>query len=164
MDKKLPYRTLGRRRSPLSTGQQSYSYLGAQRRTTQDSFCCYPPEDWLLWGSRFKDWPTFDPRSSYLQRRNLPGFSLLSNRFHWQVYSFNLRPCQLSPSQGFKTFSPKASVASYPGFFAFIFSRTQSNRASLENYPAKGNPQPLLPKHRNPAGRSYQTICSVELS
>jgi len=164
MDKKPRNRTLGRRRSPLSTGQQSYSHLGSQRRTTPGSFCCYPPEDWLFWGSQFKDWPTFDPRSFCLQHRNLPGFSFLSGQLHWQAYPSNLRPCQLPPSQGFKTFPPRAPVTSYLGFSASIFSRAQSNRASLENYPTKGNPQPLFPGDTRPSGRSYQPICSVELS
>ena len=164
MDKRDRYRGLGRGRSPFSESYKSHSYLGSQRPTTSDALCFHSPEGWLLWSSKLEDWAIGNRRGFHLQYRDISPLSLLFPQLHSRPHSPNSRQCQLSQGSKAKTVLHSEPASPSDGVPTPIFSRTQSYRTCLENYPEKSNSQPVFPNHRGTQRSSDKPIFSMGAS
>lgn len=138
------YRSLGRRRSPFSPHQFPYTHLGSFRKTTSNPFSFHQGEDWLPGCAQFKNGSFIDPRIRTLQLGDFLSFSLLSSQTYQRSPSAYHRQCTLAQSQRVETFLFLSSTPSDAGFFTTLFSRTQSDRKSMEDYASLCHTQSLL--------------------
>ncbi len=158
MDERFSDRGMGRGRGSFSKSQQSHSDLGSSREATTGTFCFHSREDWFLRSNKSGNWPTGDPNSSYFQCRDLSALSLSSAPLYSQAHSADLRQCQISQSSRLEPFLYQISGPAPTSFFASVFTRTKSHRASLEDHPSKSNPQPLLSKYRKSRRSSCEPV------
>lgn len=158
------YRSMGRGRSPLSTNCFPYPHLGSCGSTTSCPIRLYQRKDRVLWGYQFKNRSLINPRIQYFQLGNFLPFPSLPFKTYQGTYPSNHGQCSVAQSQKLKTFLLSASQPSHSSFFTSLFTRTQSNRASMENYPAACYPQPLLFRYTNTKRCSYESVCSMGIT
>jgi hypothetical protein len=146
-----PYRsTLVRRRSPFSTPQQFGKNVGTQRTTTSYTFAFGPSQSGFLRGTQFENRSACDSASPYLQCSDFRRLYSLSAPIYSRQNLSDSGQCQMAQIQRSQTLLRGESASIGIRFSASLFSRTQSNRASLEDHSSNGNSQPLFPFDRRP--------------
>jgi len=161
------YSTLVRGRSPFSTPQQSDENVGAQRPATSRYFAFGPSQSRLFRGAQFENGSAYDPGSSHFQRPDFWRLYSLSSPIYSRQNISDSGQRQMAQIQRPERLLRRKSAAPGIHLSAGLFSRTQSDRTSLEDNSSQGNPQPLFPINRRPSigsGIAIYQMANTKLS
>jgi hypothetical protein len=156
--------TLVRGRSPFSTPQQSDENVGAQRPPTSRSFALSPSQSGLFRSTQSQNRSACDSRSSDFQCSDLRRFYPLFTPIYQGQNLADSGQCQMASIQSSERILRGKSAAPGIHLSASLFSRTQSDRTSLEDHSSQGNPQPLFPINRRPSVGSGIPIHNLEVT
>ena len=119
------------------------------------------PENRLLRSDQFENRAPSNPKMFHLQCRYIRGFSRLSSASYSRENTSYSGQCYLAQGTGSKTILHQESKTSHAHLSTSIFSRTQSNRTSVENYSKADNSQPLFRINRKPRSSSEFPFCKM---
>jgi len=143
--------TLVRGRSPFSTSQQLDENVGAQRPPTSSSFTFSPSQSGLFRSAQSQNRSACDSRSSDFQCSDIRRFYPISTPIYQGQDLADSGQRQMASIQRSPRILRGESAAPGIHLFAGLFSRTQSDRTSLEDHSSEGNSQPLFPFNRRPS-------------